>query len=84
MFVALRGPNPLSGDPDVAAGSTPGMGIYQLEESGQRGVLKAVVRVTNLDAAGVERADPHGIAVRLPAMRQPRRPSLPPTIGGTM
>jgi hypothetical protein len=66
MFVALRGPNPLSGDPHVSTGSTPGIGIYQLEESGQRGVLKAVVRVTNLDAGGVERADPHGIAVRLP------------------
>jgi hypothetical protein len=66
MFVALRGPNPLSGDPHVSTGSTPGMGIYQLEESGQRGVLKAVVRITNLDAGGVERADPHGIAVRLP------------------
>ena len=33
MFVALRGPNPLSGDPHVSTGSTPGIGIYQLEES---------------------------------------------------
>ena len=65
MFVAFRGPNPLSGDPHVATGSTPGMGIYAIEESGRRGRLKAVVRVSNLDANGVERADPHGIAVRL-------------------
>ena len=65
MFVAFRGPNPLSGDPHVSTGTTPGMGIYALRESGRRGALKAVVRVTNMDAGGVERADPHGIAVRL-------------------
>ena len=65
MFVALRGPNPLSGDPHVSTGSTPGIGIYELRESGRRGALKAVVRVSNVDAGGIERADPHGIAVRL-------------------
>jgi hypothetical protein len=65
MFVALRGPNPLSGDPHVSTGSTPGVGIIHLAQSGQRGNLKTIVRISNVDASGVERADPHGIAVRL-------------------
>ena len=65
MFVAFRGPIPLSGDPHVATGSSPGIGIYALQQGGRSGTLKAVVRVTNPDANGVERADPHAIAVRL-------------------
>ena len=65
LFVAFRGPNPLSGDPHVSTGSTPGIGVYAVQEGGRRGTLKALVRVTNVDAGGVERADPHAIAVRL-------------------
>ena len=65
MFVALRGPNPLSGDPHVATGSTPGLMVIQVERGGAGGVVKGVVRVSNVDAAGVERADPHGVRVRL-------------------
>ncbi|HYD51196.1 MAG TPA: hypothetical protein VEA99_01165 [Gemmatimonadaceae bacterium] len=64
IFMTLRGPNPLSGDPHVSTGSTPGLGVFQVEAGGRRGVMKAVVRISNLDAAGVERADPHGIQVR--------------------
>jgi hypothetical protein len=30
LFVALRGPVPLSGDPHNAQGSTPGLGIIQV------------------------------------------------------
>src|SRR5688500_2399566 len=63
IFVALRGPNPLSGDPHVATGSSPGIGIYAVEAGGRRGRLKALVRVSSPDANGVERADPHAIAV---------------------
>lgn len=33
--------------------------------AGRAGYLKSVVRVTNVDAAGVERADPHAVRVRL-------------------
>lgn len=64
IFVALRGPNPLSGDPHVATGSTPGIGIVQVTEGGRGGVLTAVVPIRNPDVTGVERADPHGIRVR--------------------
>jgi hypothetical protein len=66
IFVALRGPVPLSGDPHVSTGSTPGIGVVQVEKSGEGGFLKAVVPISNIDAAGVERADPHGIRVRNP------------------
>jgi hypothetical protein len=64
MFVALRGPNPLTGDPHSSTGTTPGVGVVQMQRGGARGFLKAIVRVSNLDAGGVERADIHGLAVR--------------------
>ena len=65
VFVSLRGPNPLSGDPHASTGSTPGMAVIEVKEHGARGVLKAVVPIHNIDAAGIERADAHGIRVRL-------------------
>ena len=63
MYVALRGALPLSGDPHASTGSTPGVGVIRVEESGRRGTLQAIARISNMDGA-VERADPHGIAVR--------------------
>ena len=65
IFVSLRGPNPLSGSPHAATGSTPGLGVIKVTSRGKHGVLKSVVRISNIDAAGVERADAHGIRVRL-------------------
>jgi hypothetical protein len=64
LFVSLRGPTPLSGDPHVTTGTTPGLGIIQLEQNGRSGVLRSIVRMTNVDAGGVERADPHAVRVR--------------------
>ncbi len=64
LFVALRGPTPLSGDPHIATGSTPGLGIIQVDRQGESGSLVAILRVTNVDASGVERADPHAVRVR--------------------
>jgi hypothetical protein len=66
IFVSLRGPVPLSGDPHVSTGTTPGIGVVQVQQGGARGFLKAIVPISNRDAAGVERADPHGIRVRDP------------------
>ena len=63
-FVALRGPTPLSGDPHNATGSTPGLGILQITEGGRDGRLLKIVRLSNIGADGVERADPHGLRVR--------------------
>ncbi len=65
IFVSLRGPNPLSGSPHAATGSTPGLGVIQVNQGGKGGVLKSVVRISNIDTAGVDRADAHGIRVRL-------------------
>jgi hypothetical protein len=64
IFVSLRGPNPLSGDPHVSTGSTPGLGVIRLEAGGAGGQLKSVVPISNVDAGAVERADPHGLRVR--------------------
>ncbi len=65
LFVSLRGPNPLSGDPHASTGSTPGLAVISVTEQGTNGVLQRVVPIHNLDADGVERADTHGIRVRL-------------------
>ena len=65
VFVSLRGPNPLSGSPHAATGAVPGIGIVHVTEGGRSGVLASVVRISNKDAAGVERADAHGIRLRL-------------------
>ena len=65
IFVSLRGPNPLSGSPHAAAGSVPGLGVIQVTQGDKGGVLKSVVQISNVDTAGVERADAHGIRVRL-------------------
>lgn len=64
VFVALRGPTPLSGDPHNARGATPGLGILRVSDGGRGGALIGVVRLTNVGADGVERADPHGLRVR--------------------
>jgi DNA-binding beta-propeller fold protein YncE len=66
VFAALRGPNPLTANvPGVgnAEGTTPGLGIMRVTESGRSGVLQAIAPISHM-VAGVERADPHGIAVR--------------------
>jgi hypothetical protein len=64
VFVAFRGPTPLSGDPHNATGTTPGLGILDVTEGGRNGRLSRIVRLTNVGADGVERADPHGLRVR--------------------
>ncbi|MGQ0796257.1 MAG: YncE family protein [Methanobacteriota archaeon] len=66
VYVSFRGPNPLTGNnPAVgnAVGSTPGLAVLRVEAGGARGTLQALVPITKV-VDGVERADPHGIAVR--------------------
>lgn len=63
-FISLRGPNPLSGDPHVATRTTPGLMIVDVERGGRSGEVLGIVRVSNVDANGIERADPHAIRVR--------------------
>ena len=66
VFVALRGPTPLSGDPHNATGSTPGLGIIAVEDGGRRGRLTRIIRMSSV-RDGIERADPHSVAVRVRA-----------------
>ena len=66
VFLALRGPTPLTGNaPGVnnAVGSTPGLGIMRVQQNGQHGVLQAIAPITHL-VGGAEIADPHSVAVR--------------------
>lgn len=65
FFISTRGPNPLSGDPHAAQGSDPGMLIVRLKNSGLTGEVQGLARISNVDSTGVERADAHGIRVRL-------------------
>ncbi len=66
VFLALRGPNPLTGNDKAvnnAVGSTPGVGVVKVTGGGKGGELVGVARVSNMKD-GKETADPHGIAVR--------------------
>jgi DNA-binding beta-propeller fold protein YncE len=64
-FASLRGLFPLSGDPHASTGSTPGLGIIQVKKDGRTGALRGIARIANVDSEGVDRADPHGLRVRL-------------------
>jgi DNA-binding beta-propeller fold protein YncE len=64
MFLTFRGPNPLSGDPHVSTGATPGVGVLKITESGRNGVFEAIAPMSNKDTGGVERADAHAIWLR--------------------
>jgi hypothetical protein len=64
-FVSLRGPNPLTADPHVSTGSTPGVGVLKVLESGRNATFEAVAPVSNIDAAGVQRADVHAMTLRI-------------------
>ncbi len=64
VYVAFRGPTPLSGDPHIATGATPGLGILEVTDGGANGRVIGLLRLTNVGEDGVERADPHGLRVR--------------------
>jgi hypothetical protein len=65
IFFTLRGPLPLSGDPHASTGSTPGLLVVEVLGGGRAALVKGIVPISNLDGAGAQRADPHGIRVRL-------------------
>jgi hypothetical protein len=65
LFVALRGPVPLSGDPHNATGSTPGLGIIPVTGGGRRGKLLAVIPMTNPNQQPGQSPDAHGLRVRV-------------------
>ena len=66
VFMALRGPNPLTGNVagvNNAVGSTPGVGIVRVEQNGRSGVFQAIAPISHV-VGGIERADPHSLMVR--------------------
>ena len=65
VFMSLRGPNPLTADPHVSTGSTPGIGVIKVQQGGRSGTFEALAPVTNVDADGIERADVHALTIRL-------------------
>lgn len=65
VFTSLRGPNPLTADPHVSTGSTPGIGVIKVQQGGRDGNFAALAPVTNVDLDGVERADVHALTIRL-------------------
>jgi DNA-binding beta-propeller fold protein YncE len=64
-FMSLRGPNPLTADPHVSTGSSPGVGVIKVTQGGRSGIFEAVAPVSNIDAGGVERADIHAMTLRV-------------------
>ena len=64
-FLSLRGPAPLTADPHVSTGATPGVGILKVLEGGRRAVFEAVAPASNVDAEGAERADVHALTIRI-------------------
>jgi DNA-binding beta-propeller fold protein YncE len=64
-FMSLRGPVPLTADPHVSTGSTPGVGVLKVTESGRSAVFERVAAVSNVDSTGVERADAHALVIRV-------------------
>ncbi len=65
VFMSLRGPNPLTADPHVSTGSTPGVGVIKVTAAGRNGRFYGIAAATNVDAMGIERADTHALTVRV-------------------
>jgi hypothetical protein len=65
VFMTLRGPTPLTADPHVSTGSTPGIGVVKVLAGGRDGLFESIAPMSNRDSGGIERADPHGLALRV-------------------
>lgn len=65
IYMSLRGPNPLTADPHVSTGSTPGVGVIKVREGGRNGAFEGLAPASNVDSAGIERADVHALSIRL-------------------
>jgi hypothetical protein len=64
VFMSLRGPVPLTADPHVSTGTTPGIGVLKVRQGGRSATFESIARVSNQDAQGIERADVHASTVR--------------------
>ena len=70
VYMSLRGPVPLTADPHVSTGSTPGIGVLKVLQGGRSARFEYIARITNVDTAGIERADVHASTVRLKTSRR--------------
>jgi hypothetical protein len=64
MFISLRGPVPLSGDPHASTGDVPGLAIVKTKSNGKKGEFQHLLTISNVDSNGVQRADAHAIELR--------------------
>ena len=64
VYVSFRGAIPLSGDPHASTGNSAGLCVIKVSKSGRSGRIESISRITNVDPAGVDRADPHALRVR--------------------
>jgi DNA-binding beta-propeller fold protein YncE len=64
LYVSMRGPIPLSGDPHASTGSTPGLLVVEMLKSRPHLAIRGAAYIDNTDSTGVQRADGHGIRVR--------------------
>ena len=64
VFMSLRGPVPLTADPHVSTGTTPGIGVLKVTAGGRSAQFESIARVSNIDINGAERADVHASTVR--------------------
>jgi hypothetical protein len=63
--MSLRGPIPLTADPHVSTGTTPGVGVLKVTAGGRSAKFESIARVSNIDVNGQERADVHASTVRM-------------------
>jgi hypothetical protein len=64
IYLSMRGPNPLSGDPHASTGSTPGLLVVEILPDRPHLAIRGAAYIDNTDAGGVQRADGHGVRVR--------------------
>jgi hypothetical protein len=69
FFMSTRGPVPLTGDPHSSTGKDPGLLVVRIAQDGRDGEVVGLARISNIGADGVERADAHGIGLRLTSRR---------------
>ena len=72
------GRTPLTADPHVSTGSSPGVENLKVLQNGRSAAFEAIAPVSNVDAGGVERADVHAIGA--PGVSLRAHPG-PPTVG---
>ncbi|MFQ6170424.1 hypothetical protein ACK8HX_02360 [Oryzobacter sp. R7] len=63
VYASTRGPNPLTGT-HAAVGDAPGVLVLEAGLDGRTPAVRGHAGISNV-VAGVERADPHGLAVRV-------------------